>query len=61
MRLNATSGSIASRLEDIMKKAQEMMSQMDPDELQKIQEQFTNMSDSEKSTLMQQGKDMGIL
>lgn len=47
--------------QELMKKAQEMMAQMDPAELQKIQEQFGQMSESEKASLMQQGKDMGII
>lgn len=46
---------------EMMKKAQELMSQMDPGELKKIQEQFQSMSESEKADLMQKGRDMGII
>lgn len=45
----------------MMQKAQEYMSQMDPTELQKMQEMFINMSDEEKEDLMQKGKDLGII
>ena len=47
--------------ENLMQKAQEMMAKMDPAELQKIQDQFMNMSEDEKANLMAQGKDMGII
>jgi len=47
--------------QEMMKKAQEMMANMDPAELQKMKDMFTDMSDSEKDDLMQKGKDMGIL
>ena len=46
---------------DMMKAAQEMMSQMDPEELKKIQEMFTKMSPEEKEEMMKKGKDLGIL
>lgn len=38
-----------------------MMSQMDPEELRKIQEMFTNMSSEEKEEIMKKGKDMGLI
>lgn len=47
--------------QELMRNAQEMIAKMDPAELQKIQEQFSKMSDSEKEMLMKQGKDMGII
>ncbi len=47
--------------EEMMRQAQEMMSQMDPEELRKIQEMFTNMSPEEKEQIMKKGKDLGIL
>ena len=45
----------------MMAKAQEMMSQMDPAELKRMQDMFMNMSDEEKADIMQKGKDMGIV
>ncbi len=47
--------------EEMMRQAQEMMAKMDPEELKKIQEMFTNMSQEEKDQIMKKGKDMGIL
>ena len=47
--------------EQMMAKAQEMMSHMDPAELARMQQMFTSMSDQEKANLMQKGKDMGII
>jgi hypothetical protein len=47
--------------EDLIKEAQNMMSQMDPEELRKIQEMFTNMSSEEKEEIMRKGKDMGLI
>ena len=37
-----------------------MMGNMDPAELQKIQEQIANMSEEEKEKLMEQAKAMGL-
>jgi len=47
--------------EDMMRQAQEMMSQMDPEELRKIQEMFTNMSPEQKEEVLKKGKDMGLI
>ncbi len=45
----------------MMKKAQEMMSKMDPQELKKMQEMFANMTDEEKKEIFKKGKDLGII
>ena len=45
---------------DKIKEAQQMMSKMDPEELQKIQTMFENMSEEEKNNLMQEAKKMGL-
>jgi len=45
---------------DMFKKAQEMMSQMDPDELKKMQDMIENMSDEEKEEMMEKAKGMGL-
>ena len=45
---------------DAFAKAQEMMSKMDPAELQKIQEQVASMSAEDKAKLMEQAKSMGL-
>lgn len=45
---------------DMMKKAQEMMSSMDPNELARIQEQIANMTDEEKEEMLKQAKGMGL-
>lgn len=47
--------------EDMMKKAQEMMSKMDPAELEKMKNMFMDMSEEEKEELMKKGKDMGLM
>lgn len=47
--------------EDLMKQAQEMMSQMDPEELRKLQETFMNMTPEEKEEILKKGKDLGLL
>lgn len=47
--------------EDLMKKAQEMMAQMDPEELRKLQEKFMNMSPEEKEEIMKKGREMGFI
>ncbi len=38
-----------------------MMSQMDPEELKKIQEMFTNLSPEQKSEMLKKGKDLGLI
>lgn len=50
-----------SSQEDMIKQAQEMMSQMDPEELRKIQEMFTNMSPEQKEEMLKKGKDLGLI
>ena len=47
--------------QDMMAKAQEMMSKMDPKELERIKDMFMNMSDDEKEDLMKKGKDLGLV
>lgn len=47
--------------EDLMKQAQDMMTQMDPEELRKLQETFMNMSPEEKEEILKKGKDLGLL
>lgn len=47
--------------QDMMKQAQEMMSQMDPEEIRKLQEMFTNMTSDEKEEILKKGKDLGLL
>lgn len=47
--------------QEMIKQAQEMMSQMDPAELQKIQEMFMNMTPEQKEEIMRKGKDLGII
>lgn len=47
--------------EDMMKKAQEMMSKMDPAELERMKSMFENMSEEERAELMKKGRDMGIV
>lgn len=46
---------------DMMKKAQEAMSKMSPEELSKIQEMYMNMSDDEKAEILKKGKEMGLI
>ncbi len=47
--------------EEMIRQAQEMMSQMDPEELKKIQEMFTNLSPEQKSEMLKKGKDLGLI
>lgn len=47
--------------EEMMKQAREMMAQMDPEELRKLQEMFTNMSPEQKEEMLKKGKDLGII
>lgn len=46
---------------EMMKKVQEMMSKMDPAELEKMKNMFENMSQEEREELMSKGRDMGIV
>lgn len=47
--------------EDLFKQAQDMMSQMTPDELKKMQDTILNMSPEQKEELMKKGKDLGLV
>ena len=47
--------------EDMIRQAQEMMSQMDPEELRKMQEMFTNMTPEQKEEIMKKGRDLGLI
>jgi hypothetical protein len=47
--------------EEMLTQAREMMSQMDPDELKKIQEMFMNMSPEEKEEIIKKGKGLGLI
>lgn len=47
--------------EEMMRQAQEMMANMDPEELRKMQEMFQNMSPEEKEDIMKKGKDLGLI
>lgn len=44
-----------------MAKAQEMMSKMDPAQLQGMKDIFMNMSEEEKADIMKKGKDLGLV
>lgn len=46
--------------QDMMKKANEAMSNMSDEELNKIKEMAENMSDEEKAQMMEQAKKMGL-
>lgn len=46
--------------EDMMGKAQEMMANMDPTQIQEIKKMYENMSASEKENILKQAKDMGL-
>lgn len=45
---------------EAIKKAQEMMNEMDPEEMKKLQEHVSQMSDEERNKLMEQAKAMGL-
>jgi antitoxin component of MazEF toxin-antitoxin module len=47
--------------EDMIKQAQEMMAQMNPEELKQMQEMFMNMTPEQKEELMKKGRDLGLL
>lgn len=47
--------------EDMYKQAQDMMSQMTPEELKKMQDMIMNMSPEEKEEMMKKGKEMGLI
>lgn len=46
--------------DEMMKKAQEMMSKMSPDELAQIQKQFESMTPEQKEEMIAQAKKMGL-
>lgn len=52
---------VAMSQEDMYAQAQEMMSKMSPEEMQRMQEMVMNMSPEQKEELMQKGKDMGLI
>jgi hypothetical protein len=58
---SAASPNAGANQEDMIRQAQEMMSQMNPEELRKIQEMLMKMSPEEKEELMKKGKDLGLL
>ena len=45
---------------DMFAKAQEMMNQMTPEQMQAMQDMVSNMSDEERANLMDQAKNMGF-
>ncbi len=47
--------------EDMYKQAQDMMSQMTPEELKKMQDMIMNMSPEQKEEMMKKGKEMGLI
>ncbi len=46
---------------EMLKKAQDFLSKMDPAEVKRMQEKVMNMSDSEKEELLKKGKDLGFM
>ena len=46
--------------DDMFAQAKEMLSKMDPEEIEKIKQMYENMSESEKETMLKQAKDMGM-
>ena len=46
--------------DELMKKAQEFMSTMTPDQMEEMQKMYQNMSDEEKEEVMKKGKEMGL-
>lgn len=47
--------------EEVMKKAQEFMKSMTPDQMSEVKNMYANMSQDEKDEVMKKGKDMGLL
>lgn len=45
----------------MFQKAQEMMSQMSPEELKRMQDMVANMTPEQKEEMMKKGKEMGII
>ncbi len=46
---------------ELMKKAQEFMSSMSPEQMAEVQKMYQNMSDEEKAEIMKKGKEMGLV
>lgn len=47
--------------EEMLKQAQEAMTNMSPEQLQQMQQMFMNMSEEEKAEIMRKGKEMGLI
>lgn len=45
---------------EMFSKAQEMLGQMTPEQIQQLQETFANMSDEERMDLLKKAQDMGL-
>lgn len=54
------SACIPENKEDMMKQAQDMMSNMSPEQMKEVQDMVANMSDEEKAQMMEQAKKMGL-
>jgi len=50
----------ASDQADMFAQAKEMLSKMNPEEVQNIKDMYENMSDTEREAMMKQAKDMGM-
>jgi len=50
----------ASDQADMFAQAKEMLSKMNPEEIQNIKDMYENMSDTEREAMMKQAKDMGM-
>ena len=55
------SASLPENKEDMMKQAQDMMSNMSPEQMKEVQDMVANMSEEEKAKMMEQAKKMGLL
>ena len=47
--------------EDLMSQAQEAMSKMTPEEMQKIQDMVANMSPEQQQEMMKKAQEMGLI
>jgi hypothetical protein len=47
--------------DNLMKTAQELMKNMNPEQMSQIKSMYENMSEDEKENIMNKGKDMGLL
>ena len=45
---------------DMLAQAKEMLSKMNPEEVQNIKDMYENMSDTEREVMMKKAKDMGM-